>query len=103
MPPPTTAIIPSLPSFLFCAKNDDGDKFSIKNKNKKATNIPVELMNELFLAVSDDKLSSRDEVTITSWYYSYPKQAKIKKSLFITILLVYLIKAILLDYRIDNS
>jgi len=78
MPPPTTAIIPSLPSFLFCAKNDDGDKFSIKNKNKKATNIPVELMNELFLAVSDDKLSSRDEGTITSWYYSYSKQAKIK-------------------------
>ena len=102
MPPPTTAIIPSLPSFLFCVKNDDGDKFSIKNKNKKATNIPVELMNELFLAVSDDKLSSRDEVTITSWYYSYSKQAKIK-SLFITILLVYLIKAILLDHRIDNS
>ena len=71
MPPPTTAIIPSLPSFLFCAKNDDGDKFSIKNNNN-VPNTPTEVTNEVFVAVNDSRVNITEvKITVKSQYQNH--------------------------------
>jgi hypothetical protein len=50
--------------YFFQSQKQGTNEFIIKNKNNKDPNIPIVLINEVFLFVSDDKLSGR-YVTIT--------------------------------------